>query len=115
MKWRLLFLKATCRFSEMLYVDFAESYKNDKGDVYFGNQYLKIFKACSCAKSSNNNDVRNDNVIVVTKSSDHDRVTSMNCLQNVVHKMEHMHEKTYGNVHVSSDGMGSQFRSLLYI
>ena len=102
MKSSILFLRATFRFSEMLHVDFAENYKNDKRDVYFGYQYFRIFTACWYAKSPNNNDVRNDNVIIVTKSSDHDRVTSMNCLQNIVHKMEHMHEKTYENVYVWS-------------
>ena len=34
------------RFSEMLHVDFAENYKNDKRDVYFGYQYFRIFTAC---------------------------------------------------------------------
>ena len=102
MKSSILFLRATFRFSEMLHVDFAENYKNDKRDVYFGNQYFWIFTAWCYVKSPNNNDVRNDNVIIVTKSSDHDRVTSMNCLQNIVHKMEHMHEKTYENVYVWS-------------
>ena len=53
--------------------------------------------------SPNNNDVINNNVIVVTESSDHDRVTSMSCLQKVVHKIEHMHEKTYENVYIWSD------------
>ena len=52
----------------------------------------------------------NDDVIVVTESSDHDRVASMSRLQKVVHKIKHMHEKTYENVYIWSDGMGSQFR-----
>ena len=39
-----------------------------------------------------NNDVKNDNVIIVTKSSDHDRVAPMSCLQKVVHKIERMHK-----------------------
>ena len=56
-------------------------------------------------------DVRNDNVIVVTESSDHNRVTPISCLQKVIHKIGHMHEKTYENVYVWSDGMGSQFIS----
>ena len=105
-------------FSEndlMLHVEFAESYKNDQQDAmqsaYFGNQCFRIFTECCYAKSPNNNDVRNDNVIVVTENSDHDRVASMSCLQKVVLKIEHMHEKTYENVYFWSDGMGSQFRS----
>ena len=51
-----------------------------------------------------------DNVIAVTESSDHDRVVSVSRLQKVVHKIEHMHEKTYENVYIWSDGMRSQFR-----
>ena len=50
-------------------------------------------------------------VIVVTESSDLDRVASMSCLQKVAHKIEHLHEKTYENVYVWSDGLGSQSRS----
>ena len=77
----------------------------------WGNQIaVKKITACFYAKSSNNNNVRNYNVIVVTESSDHDRVASMSCLQKVVHKIEHMHKKMYANVYVWSDGMGSQFR-----
>ena len=99
----------------MLHVDFAESYRNGQQDAlksaYFGNQCFRIFTACCYARSPNNNDVRNENVIVVTESSGHDRVASMSCLQKVVHKIEHMHEKTYENVYVWSDGMELQFRS----
>ena len=81
----------------MLHVDFTESYQNDQHDAiqsaYFGNQCLRTFTVCCYAKSPNNNDVRKDNVIVVTESSNHDKVASMSCLQKVVHKIEHMHEK----------------------
>ena len=79
--------------------------------AYFGNQCFRIFTACCYAKSPNNNDVRNENVIVVTESSDYDIAACMSCLQKVVHKMEHMHKKTYENVYVWSDGMELQFRS----
>ena len=70
----------------ILHVGFAKSFKNDQQDAiqseYFENQSFSIFTTCCYAKSPNNN-VRNDNVIVVTGSFDHDRVASM-----------HMHEKT---------------------
>ena len=65
-----------------------------------------IFTACFYAKSPNNNDVRNVNVLVVTESFDHDRVASRSCLQKVVQKMEHMHEKIYKNFYVWSAGVG---------
>ena len=80
----------------MLHVDFAESYKNDQQDAvqsaYFGNQCFRIFTAYCYAKSL--------------------KVTSMSCLQKVVHKIKHMDEKTYKNFYGWSDGMGSQFISL---
>ena len=59
----------------------------------------------------NNSDARNDIVIFITESSDHDRVACMICLQKVVHEIEHMHKRTCENVYVWSDGMRSQFRS----
>ena len=81
----------------MLYVYFAESYKNNQQDViqsaYFGNQCFRTFTACCYAESPHNNDVRNNKAIVATESSDHDRIASMSCLQKVAHKIEHMHEK----------------------
>ena len=61
---------------------------------------FRIFTACCYAKNPNNNNVRNNNVIVVTESSDHDKVASMSCLQKVVHKIKHIHEKTYENFYV---------------
>ena len=81
----------------MLHEDFAEIYKitskTPYKKAYFGNQCFRIFTACCYTKSINNNDVRNDNVIVVTESSDHDRVASISCLQKVIHKIKHMHKK----------------------
>ena len=46
----------------------------------------------------------------VTKTSDHNRVAFMSCLQKVVYKVEYMYEKTCENVYARSDGMGSQIR-----
>ena len=75
---------------------------------------FRIFTACCYAKIPNNNDVRNDYIIVFTKSCDHDRVASMSCLQKVVHMIEHIHEKTCENFYVWSDGMVSQLNFTLY-
>ena len=87
-------------FSEtdlMFHVDFAESYKSDLQDAiqsaYFVDQCFSIFTACCYIKSPHSNNVRNDNVIVVTESSNHDRAVCMSCLQKVVHKIVHMHGK----------------------
>ena len=86
----------------MLHVDFAGSYKNDPRDTiqsaYFGNQCFSIFTASCYTKNRNN--IRNENVIVVAESFDYNRVASISCLQNVVRKIKHMHEKTFENVYV---------------
>ena len=69
----------------MLYVDFAESSKNNQQDAiqsaYFGKQCFRIFTACCYTESHHNDNVRNDNVIVITESSDHDRVAKR-CPEN---------------------------------
>ena len=81
----------------MRHEDFAEIYKNHQRDAiqkaYFGNQCFRIFTACCYAKNPNNNDVRNDNVIVVTENSDHDKVASISFLQKFIHKIAHMYKK----------------------
>ena len=35
----------------------------------------------------------------------------MSCLQKVVHKMKHMHERRNNDFYIWGDGIGSQFRS----
>ena len=73
----------------MIQVDFAESYSNEQQDViqsaYFGNQCFSIFTG-SCYLNVQRN-IKNDNVIVVSKISDHDIVASMSCLEKVVHEI----------------------------
>ena len=73
----------------ILPVYFAESYKNNQQDAiqsaFSENQCYSIFTECCYTESFNNNDVRNDNVIVVIESSNHDRIASMSCLQKVMH------------------------------
>ena len=103
----------------MLHVNFDESYKSDKQDVihsvYFGYQCFSIFTWCCYTKSSSNNNVRKDNIIVATERSDHDKVACMSCLQKVVHKIKHLYEKRYENVYVWSDGMGSNLDLAMYL
>ena len=97
----------------MVQVDFAESYKNEHQNAiqsaYFGNQCFSIFTACCYSKVSEK--IKNDNVIIVTERSEHDRVASMSCLQKVVQEIESKYSKSYKNLYVWSDGMGAQFRS----
>ena len=97
----------------MVQVDFAESYKNEQQDAiqsaYFGNQCFSIFTACCYSKVSGK--IKNDNVIIVTERSDHDRVTSMSCLQKVIGEIESKNNELYKNLYIWSDGMGAQFRS----
>ena len=54
------------------YVDFTESYRNDQQNemksTYFGNQSFSLFTSCCYFKGETN-------VVVVTKNSDHNRMT----------------------------------------
>ena len=83
--------------------------------VYFGYQCFSIFTWCCYTKSSSNKNVRNDNIIVATERSDHDKVACMSCLQKVVPKIEHLYEKRYENVYVWRDGMGSNLDLAMYL
>ena len=87
----------------MLHVDFAKSYKNHQQETYKAN-ISEIIVSESLRRVTILNalimcNVRNDNVTVATKSSQHNRVASMSCLQEVVHKIEHMYENKYENVY----------------
>ena len=48
---------------------------------------------------------------MVTEYSDHKRITSMNCLKKVIHILETECGKSFTNVVLWSDGMGTQVRS----
>ena len=99
----------------ILHVDFAESYRNDQQDViqsaYFLNQSFSIFTVCCYTKPVGSDDLQSDNIVVVTESSDHNRLTSITCLQKVLGKIAEQYEKVYNNAFVSNDGMSAQFRS----
>ena len=47
----------------------------------------------------------------MTENSDHNRITSMSCLKNVIDTMETECGKSFTNVVFWGDGMGAQFRS----
>ena len=97
----------------MVQVDFAEIYKNDQQDAiqsaYFGNQCFSIFMACCYVNVEGI--IKNQNVVILTERSEHDRLASMSCLQKVIEEIELKNGKTYENLYVWSDGMGAQFRS----
>ena len=96
----------------MFQFDFAESYKNDQQDAiqsaYLGNQCSSFFTACCYVNVEGV--IKNQNVVILTERSEHDRVASMSCLQNVV-EIELKNGKSYENLHLWSDGMRAQFRS----
>ena len=97
-----------------LYVDFAESYRNDQQNeiqnAYFGNQSFSLFTLCCYFKGATS-EIRNKSVVVVTENSDHNRITSMSCLKKVIDTMETECGKSFTNVVLWSDGMGAQFWS----
>ena len=55
--------------------------------------------------------IKNKNAVLVNENSDHNRITSMSCLKKVIDTVETECGKSFTNVVLWSDGMGTQFRS----
>ena len=98
----------------LVHVDFVDSYRNDQqneiSSAYFGNQGFSFFTPCCYFKGATS-EIRNKSVVVVTKNSDHNTIASMSCLKKVIDTMETECSKSFTNVALWSDGMGTQFRS----
>ena len=98
----------------LAHVDFAESYRNDQENeiqsAYFVNQSFPLFTS-GCYFKGATSEIRNESVVVVTKNSDHNRITSTTCLEKVIDTMETKCSKSFTNVVLGSDGMGARFRS----
>ena len=98
----------------LVHVDFAENYKNDQQDeiqsAYFGHDSFSLFTSC-CYYVGADNNINHQSFVIVTESSDHNRVTSMSSLKKVVELAEEKVDVTFDRIIVWSDGMGSQFRS----
>ena len=62
----------------LVHFDFAESCRNDQQNeiqsAYFGNQSFSLFTSC-CYFKGVTSEIRNKSVVVVTKNSDHNRIT----------------------------------------
>ena len=98
----------------LVHVDFAESYRNDQQNEiqssYFGDQSFSLFTS-RCYFEGVTTEIRNKSVVVLTENSDHNRITSMSCLKKVIDTVETEYGKSFTNVVLWSDGMGTQFRS----
>ena len=98
----------------LVYVEFAESYRNDKQNeiqgAYFGNQSFSLFTSC-CYFQDATSEIRNKSVVVVTENSDHNIITSMSFLKKVIDIVEAEYGKSFTSVALWSDGMGAHFRS----
>ena len=98
-----------------IHVDFAESHKNDQQNeiqsAYFENQSFSLFTSC-CYFKGVTSEIRNKSVVVVvTENSNHNRIVSVSCLKKVIDTVETECGKSFTNVVLWSDGMGTQFRS----
>ena len=98
----------------LVYVEFAESYRNDKQNeiqgAYCEIQSFSLFTSC-CYFQYATSEIRNKSVVVVTKNSDHNIITSMSCLKKVIDTVETEYGKSFTSVVLWSDGMGAHFRS----
>ena len=66
------------------------------------------FTSC-CYFEGVTREIKNKSVVVVTETSDHTRITSMSCLKKVIGFVETKCGKSFANVVLWSDGMGTQF------
>ena len=66
---------------------------------------IKAFHSLHRATS----EIRNKSVVTVTENSDHNRITSMNCLKKVINTVDPECSKSITNVVLRSDSMGIQF------
>ena len=107
-KWRLCLQKMTTWFKLILQKVTKIITQDATQSAYFSNQCFSIFMVCYYFNI--NRKIKNSNVIMVTKRSDHNRVASMSCLEKVVAEMESKHGKCYENLCMWSDGIGDQFR-----
>ena len=98
----------------LVHVDFAESYRNDQQNeiqsAYFGNQSFSLFTSC-CYFKGVTSEIRNKSAVAETENSDHNRIPIMSCLKKVIDTVETECSKSFTNVVLWSDGMGTQFRS----
>ena len=96
----------------LVHVDFDESYRNDQQNeiqsAYFGNQSFSLFTSC-CYFKGVTSEIRNKSVVVVTKNSDHNRITSMSCLKKLIDAVETECGKSFTSVVLWSDGKGVEF------
>ena len=92
----------------LVHVDFAESYRNDQQNNFVNQTYLLSTSWCYFKGATS--EIRNKSVVVMTKNSDHKRITSMNCLK-VIDTVKTECVKSSTNAVLWSDGMGTQFRS----
>jgi len=64
----------------LVHVNFAKNYRNDQQNeiqsAYFGHQSCSLFTAC-CYYKDDGNTLQQKSIVIVTESSDHNRITSM--------------------------------------
>ena len=98
----------------LVHVDFAESYRNDQQNEiqssYFGDQSFSLFTS-RCYFEGVTTEIRNKSVVVLTENSDHNRIASMSCLKKVINTVETVCGKSFTNIVLWRDGMGTQFPS----
>ena len=98
----------------LVHVDFAESYRNVQQNeiksAYFENQSFSLFSS-RCYFKRVTNDIRNKSVVVMTENSDYNKITSMSCFKRVTDTVETECGKSFTNVVLWSDDIGTQFRS----
>ena len=99
----------------LMYVDYNENYVNvQQGEIqsaYFGHSTFSTFTAC-CNIRGEDGKLANENVNVVSETSDHSRIAAFTCINKVLTFMREKYDLPSGiTMHVWSDSCSEQFRS----
>ena len=82
----------------LVHVTFAESYRNDQQNeiqsANFGNRSFSLFTLCFYLKSATS-EIRRKSVAIVTEYTNHNRITSMSCLKNLIDTVETDSDKSF--------------------
>ena len=98
----------------LLHIDYSENYSNiQQGEMqctYFGRDSFSIFTACCYL--CKDGDFVNENISIISETSDHSRIAVFTCICKVFDFMREKHDlPPEVTLHIWSDGCARQFRS----
>ena len=111
----LKFLKENLKPNEViLSVDFSKNYENKQRheiqSAYFGHEAFTIFTAACYYKSSDDPEVKEISVVIISNETQHERNIAFTCNQKLIEFIR-AHFPAVDTIYFWSDGCSGQFRS----